>query len=43
MQVLCLLNKSVCIGCVYKPLIHTTEAKQMFLKMATKEEYDVVG
>lgn len=28
--------------CVYKPQIHTTEAKPMFLEMTTEEEYELL-
>ena len=44
-EVLCLLNKCVHwlpgeLVYVYKPLIHTSEAKPMYLETATKEKYE---
>ena len=42
MQNLFLIKKSVFTRCVYKPQIHTTEAKPMFLKMTTEEEYELL-
>jgi len=32
----------VCIGCIYKSLINTSEAKPMYSEKVTEEEYDLL-